>query len=83
MEFNLTEIIGYLASLFVLLSFFNKNLRKLRIVNSVGCGFFVAYGFMLGSIPVIVTNVAILGVNAYYLFVKKEDIRPKEELEKK
>ncbi|KQC33052.1 uroporphyrinogen decarboxylase [Nonlabens sp. YIK11] len=83
MEFNLTEIIGYLASLFVLLSFFNKNLRKLRIVNSIGCGFFVAYGFMLGSIPVIVTNVAILGVNAYYLFVKKEDIRPKEELENK
>lgn len=81
MEWNLTEIIGYLASLFVLLSFFNKDLRKLRYVNSIGCGFFVAYGFMLGSIPVIVTNVAILGVNAYYLFIKKEDIRPKEELE--
>ncbi|SCY18226.1 inner membrane protein [Nonlabens sp. Hel1_33_55] len=81
MEFNLTEVIGYLASLFVLLSFFNKDLRKLRIVNSVGCGLFVVYGILLGSIPIILTNVAILMVNAYYLFIKKENIRPEEELE--
>lgn len=81
MEWNFTEIIGYLASLFVLLSFFNKDLRKLRFVNSLGCAFFVAYGFLLGSIPIIVTNVAILGVNAYYLFIKKENIRPETELE--
>lgn len=71
MEINPTEIIGYLASLFVLLSFFNKDLRKLRIVNSVGCALFVAYGVLLGSIPIIITNVAILLVNSYYLFLKK------------
>ncbi len=81
MEFNLTEIIGYAASLFVLLSFFNKDLRKLRIVNSVGCGLFVAYGIMLGSIPIVLTNVAILCVNGYYLFIKKEMIRPELESE--
>ena len=71
MEFSFTEIIGYLASLFVLLSFFNKDVKKLRIVNSVGCAFFVGYGILLGSIPVIITNVAILMVNGYYLFIKK------------
>jgi uncharacterized protein with PQ loop repeat len=72
MEFNYTEIVGYAASLFVLLSFFNKDLRKLRIVNSVGCALFVVYGALLPSFPVILTNVAILLVNAYYLFIKKE-----------
>ena len=71
MEINLTEIIGYLASLFVLLSFLFKDIRTLRIVNSVGCAFFVVYGVLLSSIPVIVTNVAILLINGYYLFVKK------------
>jgi len=81
MEFNTTEIIGYLASLFVLLSFFNKDMRKLRLVNSVGCGLFVAYGILLFSIPIIITNVAILCVNGYYLFVKKEPIRPETELD--
>jgi hypothetical protein len=76
MEFNSTEIVGYLASLFVLLSFFNKDMRKLRIVNSVGCGLFVVYGVLLLSIPIIITNVAILCVNGYYLFIKKERVRP-------
>ncbi|MFS4494433.1 YgjV family protein [Maribacter sp. 2308TA10-17] len=71
MDINPTEILGYLASLFVLLSFFYKDIRKLRIINSVGCAFFVAYGIMLPSIPVIITNVAILLVNGYYLFWKK------------
>ncbi len=71
MEINPTEIIGYLASLFVLLSFLNKDLRKLRLVNSLGCLFFVVYGVLLGSIPIIITNAAILLVNGYYLFIKK------------
>ncbi|WP_299676752.1 YgjV family protein [uncultured Dokdonia sp.] len=71
MEFNSVEVVGYLASLFVLLSFFRKDIRQLRIINSLGCAFFVAYGILLTSIPIIITNVAILLVNGYYLFVKK------------
>ena len=71
MELNPTELVGYLASFFVLLSFFNKDMRKLRIVNSVGCALFVTYGVLLVSIPIIITNVAIILVNGYYLFVKK------------
>ncbi len=70
-EFNSVEVVGYLASLFVLLSFFRKDIRQLRIVNSIGCVLFVAYGILLTSIPIIITNVAILLVNGYYLFIKK------------
>jgi hypothetical protein len=67
MELNYTEIIGYAASLFVLLSFFNKDLRKLRILNSVGCAMFISYGLLQPSFPVIFANVAMLLVNGYYL----------------
>jgi hypothetical protein len=74
MEINPTEVIGYLASLFVLLSFFKKDIRQLRIINSIGCALFVAYGIMLPSIPVVITNVAILLVNGYYLFFKKPEV---------
>lgn len=74
MDINSTEIIGYLASLFVLLSFFKKDIRQLRILNSIGCALFIIYGIILPSIPVIITNVAILLVNGYYLFWKKETI---------
>lgn len=67
-----TEIIGYLASLLVLVSFLMKNIKKLRILNTLGCTLFVAYGFLLDfSIPIIITNAAIIVINIYYL-TKKE-----------
>ncbi len=66
------EYIGYAASLFVLLSFVMRRVRVLRAVNIIGCLFFVAYGLLLPSIPIIITNVAIVLVNFYYLFVRRE-----------
>ena len=66
--FSLTEVIGYIASLVVLLSFLMKDVKRLRMVNIVGCSFFIAYGVLLGfSIPIIVTNVAIVLINGFYL----------------
>ncbi len=71
--FTPTEIIGYVASLAVLLSFLMKNIRTLRIVNTIGCLIFVAYGVLLGfSIPIIATNVAIVMINLYYLIKMKK-----------
>ena len=66
------EIIGYLASGTVLISFLLKKIKHLRIVNSVGCGLFVLYGCMMPelNIPIVVTNVAIIGINIYYLLKK-------------
>ena len=69
------EYIGYLASFFVALSFTLKNIKKLRIVNSIGCLVFVAYGFMIGSIPVIITNGLITLINLYYLSKKNSDTK--------
>lgn len=79
MEFlgiTLTEWTGYLASFFVMISFFMRNIITLRYVNSIGCIFFVIYGFLLDSWPVIITNVAIVSVNFYYLFINKR--KPEE-----
>lgn len=68
MDFSSTEIVGYLASLIVLISFLMKNMKTLRIINSIGCVLFVAYGILLNfSIPIVITNVAIVAINIYYL----------------
>lgn len=72
MGFSTVEIIGYLASAVLLVSFTRKNVKHLRIINSVGCILFVVYGFMLESIPVVFTNVAIVIINVYYLFFQKQ-----------
>ncbi len=67
---SFTEWVGYLASFGVLVSFLMKDMRTLRIVNSIGCATFVLYGILLGSIPIIITNVAILVINIYFLTKK-------------
>jgi hypothetical protein len=68
---HLTEYVGYAASALVLVSFLMKDIRVLRIINSVGCVLFILYGALLFSIPVIVTNVAIVIINLFYLFRRK------------
>lgn len=67
------EWFGYLASLFVLMSFLMRNITTLRYVNTLGCMFFVIYGILLNSWPIIITNAAIILVNLYYLFVSKKN----------
>jgi hypothetical protein len=65
---TLTEWVGYLASLVLMISFLMKNIITLRIINSIGAIIFVIYGFMLDvSWPIVITNLFILGVNVYYL----------------
>ncbi|MCC8360578.1 uroporphyrinogen decarboxylase [Salinimicrobium sediminilitoris] len=67
------EWIGYLASFFLLLSFLMRNITTLRYINSLGCLFFVAYGILLESYPIIVTNAAIVIINIYYLFINRKN----------
>ena len=67
-----TELVGYLAMLFLLVSFLMKDIRRLRTLNTLACALFVAYGFLLNiSWPIIISNSAIFGINLYYLFFKK------------
>ena len=65
---NITEIIGYTASALLIASFMLKDITKLRVLNTLGCAFFVAYGFLLGNNwPIIIPNIFIMGVNIYHL----------------
>lgn len=72
MGISLVEWIGYMATAVVLISFLMKSIKKLRIVNALGCLLFVLYGVMLTPVskPIIITNVVIFGINMYYLLKK-------------
>jgi len=71
MSFSPAEIVGYIASLFVLVSFLMKDIKKLRLINSIGCMLFVIYGVLLNfSIPIVLTNTAILIINTIALLKK-------------
>lgn len=77
---SITEWTGYLASFFVMISFLMRHITTLRIVNTVGCGFFIVYGVLLDSWPIIITNAAITCVNFYYLFINKKTPVPADQV---
>ena len=73
MEFNFIELLGYLATFFVAVSFLFKSIVHLRVVNTIGALLFVVYGLMKGAYPVAVLNAFLVFVNLYQLYrLKKE-----------
>ncbi len=65
---TLTEYLGYVASIVIMISFVMKNVITLRIINAIGGLLFIVYGVLLSmSIPIIATNTFVVGVNVYYL----------------
>ncbi len=74
---SLADFVGYGASLFVVLSFLLKDLKKIRIINLIGCFLFVLYGVMKGDgdvkamyWPIIIPNVILCFVQVYHLLKK-------------
>lgn len=61
------ETIGYLASALVVISLAMSSVVRLRIASAIGSLLFIIYGALLPSIPLIITNLATLGLNLWYL----------------
>ena len=68
------EILGYVASGMLLISFMMKRMLYLRLLNTVGCLLFIWYAVLIDARPVIVTNAAIVLVNLYYLIFRRETV---------
>ncbi|MFP4147898.1 MAG: hypothetical protein ACLFV0_00225 [Nitriliruptoraceae bacterium] len=62
------ELVGYLASLLIVLSLLMASLWRLRIINLLGASVFTVYGVLIGSVPVVLTNGAIVLIDLYYLW---------------
>ena len=67
------ELVGYLASALIVVSLLMASLWRLRVINLVGAIVFTAYGALIGSVPVMVTNGAIVLIDVYYLVVMLRD----------
>ena len=61
------EIIGYLGSSLILVSFLFKDIKLIRIVNIIGAVFFIIYGFAIKTWPTVVVNIALIFIHLFYL----------------
>lgn len=75
MHIGLLQLVGYGASLIILLSMTMSSIVKFRWINLVGATTFSTYGFLIHAIPVCTLNGMIVMVDIYYLYniyTKKE-----------
>lgn len=61
------EVIGLSATLFVILSFTQSNLKLVRYINIVGCILFIIYGLLIGALSVWILNGVCLLLHIYKL----------------
>lgn len=66
------ELLGTLATLFVLASFLVSGERRIRIINIVGAGLFVIYGYVLSAHSVYILNGILCIVHIYKLVKNKK-----------
>lgn len=68
MELNLVELIGYLAGIFVAISFLFKNIIFIRVINGIGAILFVIYAMCIQAYPVAGMNAFLVLVHIYQLW---------------
>ncbi|WP_027376871.1 hypothetical protein [Kaistella palustris] len=72
---EIANYIGYAASLFIVLSFVLKDIKKIRFINLLGCICFVVFGFF--SVPdsyiwpIIIPNAILCFIQIYHLVKNK------------
>lgn len=66
------DLLGWVATGFVLFSFTIQNIRKLRWVNLSGSLLWIVYGFLKQDNPVIFVNISIVLIHSYWFIKNKK-----------
>lgn len=61
----MVEIIGIIATLFILLAFSLNDKKLIRLVDSIGAALFVIYGILINSLSVWLLNICLIIINLY------------------
>lgn len=67
------EIIGIMATVFVLLSFLMTDIKFVRIINIIGAALFVIYGISIGAFSTWLLNAMLICIHIYYLTKKESE----------
>ena len=69
------EVLGILASLFIILAFLFKDIRIIRILDSLGALLYVVYGILIHSWANIFLNTVLILIQIYRLIELKRSKR--------
>lgn len=68
---SILEIWGYVSMVVVLVSMLMKDIKKLRIINSISCAMFILYGLFLGAYPIVLLNSLVIIINVWRLIFEE------------
>ena len=72
------EILGWVATLVIIVSFLVNDIKTLRTFSLIGAILWVIYGFVIQSSSIIFLNLVIIGIQIYKLY----KIKLKKDLDK-
>ena len=65
------DILGWIGTGLILYSFTLNNIKKLRIVNSIGSVAWIGYGLQMNIMPTIFVNTCILIIHLIWLIMNR------------
>lgn len=68
----LSEIVGYIATVIVLISWFLTDQKQMRIVNIFGAASWIISGVLSGSLSLIIFNATLSVLQAYRLYEMRQ-----------
>ena len=69
------DILGYIGTIVVLYSFTIENIKKLRLVNSIGSMFWIGYGIGIMAWPTIVVNACVLAIHSLWFYKHRKELK--------
>ena len=72
------ELIGWIATVMVILSFIQKDILKLRIISLIGSLLWLGYGLLLESYSIIFLNTVIMFIQIYWIHKIKKKTKTKD-----
>lgn len=67
MNLSPVELVGYLGSLFIIVSMTRTSILHLRLIGLAGSATFLIYSILIAAYPIAVVNVVIIGVHVFFL----------------
>lgn len=62
---SMVEVLGIVATLFILAAFSLNDKKLIRLVDSIGALLFVIYGILINSLSVWLLNICLIIINLY------------------
>jgi hypothetical protein len=68
----MVDLLGWVATIIFVASYFTKNSVRLRMIQAFAALLWISYGVVIGSLPVIISNLLVASLAVYSSFTRNK-----------